>query len=46
MRIKLKKGQEPFRMDIVVKDGVNLTEEQYKAVKDKVDKVVKTEEKK
>ena len=39
MRIKLKKGQEPFRMNIVIKDDVEVTEEQYKSIKDKVEKI-------
>ena len=46
MLIKLKKGVKPFRVNIVVKDGVDVSEDIYKQIKDRVEKIKPKENKK
>jgi len=46
MRIKLKEGVKPFRINIVIKDGVDISQDIYNQFKDKLEKIKPKETKK
>jgi len=46
MRIKLKEGVQPFRINIVIKDGVDISQDIYNQFKDKLEKIKPKETKK